>query len=69
MFSNNCFFSSFENGSRMKMRINNHLNLLNMKRIAIVMLLALFVLSVMSSCKTKDCPAYSQAKTEQTSNV
>lgn len=33
------------------------------------MLFVLLVITVMSSCKSKDCPAYSQAQTEQTNNV
>jgi len=36
-----------------------------MKKIVIALVVALFVISVMSSCKSKDCPAYSQVKTEQ----
>ena len=37
-----------------------------MKKLVIALLLTLFVISVMSSCKSKDCPAYGQVQTEQT---
>ena len=36
-----------------------------MKKIIVAVLLSLFVLSMLSSCKSKDCPAYSQAENEQ----
>jgi hypothetical protein len=37
-----------------------------MKKIIAVLLLSLFVVAVLSSCKSKDCPAYSQTSIEQT---
>jgi len=37
-----------------------------MKKIIAALLLSLFVIAVLSSCKSKDCPAYSQYSTEQT---
>jgi len=40
-----------------------------MKKMIIALVVALFVVSVMSSCKSKDCPAYGQAQTEQTQKV
>jgi hypothetical protein len=40
-----------------------------MKKIVVVLVVALFVISVLSSCKSKDCPAYSYAKTEQANNA
>jgi len=36
-----------------------------MKKILAAVLLSLFVLTVLSSCKSKDCPAYGQAEVEQ----
>ncbi len=37
-----------------------------MKKIIVAALLSLFVLTVLSSCKSKDCPAYGQVEVEQT---
>jgi len=39
-----------------------------MKKVIVAVLFSLFVLAIMSSCKSKDCPAYSQVKVEQTGN-
>lgn len=36
-----------------------------MKKIIVAALLSLFVLTLLSSCKSKDCPAYGQAEVEQ----
>ncbi len=37
-----------------------------MKRFVIALLLTAFVVALMSSCKSKDCPAYGQVETQQT---
>jgi hypothetical protein len=37
-----------------------------MKKIIAAVLLSLFALAMFSSCKSQDCPAYSQVETEQT---
>ncbi|MFC2152505.1 hypothetical protein ACFLSE_08260 [Bacteroidota bacterium] len=37
-----------------------------MKKIVVAVLFSLFILAVLSSCKSKDCPAYSQVNVEQT---
>ncbi|MGM0407671.1 MAG: hypothetical protein ACQERU_06785 [Bacteroidota bacterium] len=37
-----------------------------MKRIIVAVVLSLFIVAVLSSCKGQDCPAYSQADVEQT---
>ncbi len=37
-----------------------------MKKIIVAVLLSLFAVAVLSSCKGQDCPAYSQADVEQT---
>ncbi len=37
-----------------------------MKKIIVAALLAFFVLTILSSCKSKDCPAYGQVEVEQT---
>jgi hypothetical protein len=37
-----------------------------MKRIVVAVVLALFAIAVLSSCKGQDCPAYSQTNIEQT---
>jgi len=39
-----------------------------MKKVIVAVLFSLFVLAVLSSCKSKDCPAYSQVTVEQTEN-
>lgn len=36
-----------------------------MKKIIVVVLLSFFVLTIISSCKSKDCPAYGQVQVEQ----
>ncbi len=36
-----------------------------MKKIIVAALFSLFVLAMLSSCKSKDCPAYGQADVEQ----
>ena len=36
-----------------------------MKKIFVVIAISLFVLTVLSSCKSKDCPAYGQVEVEQ----
>ena len=36
-----------------------------MKKIFVAALFSLFVLAVLSSCKSQDCPAYGQVETEQ----
>jgi hypothetical protein len=38
-----------------------------MKKIIVAVVLALFAVAVLSSCKGQDCPAYSQTDVEQTS--
>ncbi len=37
-----------------------------MKKIIVAVLLSLFIVAVLSSCKSKDCPAYGQVEVEQT---
>ncbi len=37
-----------------------------MKKIIVAVLLSLFAVAVLSSCKGQDCPAYGQANVEQT---
>jgi len=36
-----------------------------MKKIITAVLLSLFIVAVLSSCKSKDCPAYGQVEVEQ----
>ncbi|MFO7829714.1 MAG: hypothetical protein R6V23_13910 [Bacteroidales bacterium] len=36
-----------------------------MKRIIVAVILSLFILAVLSSCKGQDCPAYGQGNIEQ----
>jgi hypothetical protein len=36
-----------------------------MKKIIVAALFSLFVLAMLSSCKSKDCPAYGQTEVEQ----
>ncbi len=36
-----------------------------MKKVIIALLLSFFVATLFSSCKSHDCPAYSQVDTEQ----
>lgn len=36
-----------------------------MKRLIVAAVVCLFVVAVLSSCKSKDCPAYSQADIEK----
>jgi len=35
-----------------------------MKRFIVAVVFSLFVVAVLSSCKSKDCPAYSQVEVE-----
>lgn len=37
-----------------------------MKRIVVAVVLSLFMVALLSSCKGQDCPAYGQANVEQT---
>ncbi|MDA3953626.1 MAG: hypothetical protein PF485_08270 [Bacteroidales bacterium] len=37
-----------------------------MKKIIVAVLLTFFVLTIISSCRSKDCPAYGQTDVEQT---
>jgi len=37
-----------------------------MKKIIVAVVLALFAVAVLSSCRGQDCPAYSQTDVEQT---
>lgn len=37
-----------------------------MKKIIVAALLSLFIVAILSSCKSKDCPAYGQVEVEQT---
>jgi hypothetical protein len=36
-----------------------------MKKIIVAALFSLFIIAVLSSCKSKDCPAYGQVEVEQ----
>lgn len=36
-----------------------------MKKIIVAALLSLFILTLLSSCKSQDCPAYGQVEVEQ----
>jgi hypothetical protein len=36
-----------------------------MKKIILVVVVSFFVLTIISSCKSKDCPAYGQIQVEQ----
>lgn len=36
-----------------------------MKKIIVAALFSLFILAMLSSCKSKDCPAYGQVNVEQ----
>ena len=36
-----------------------------MKKFFVVIAILLFVLTILSSCKSKDCPAYGQVEVEQ----
>lgn len=36
-----------------------------MKKFFVVIAISLFVLTILSSCKSKDCPAYGQVEVEQ----
>ncbi len=36
-----------------------------MKKIIVAVLLSFFVLAILSSCKSRDCPAYGQVEVEQ----
>ena len=36
-----------------------------MKKIIVAVLFSFFVLAILSSCKSKDCPAYGQVEVEQ----
>jgi len=36
-----------------------------MKKIIVAALLSLFIVAILSSCKSKDCPAYGQVEVEQ----
>ncbi len=37
-----------------------------MKKIIVAVLLSLFIVAVLGSCKSKDCPAYGKVEVEQT---
>jgi len=37
-----------------------------MKRVFVLIAVSLFIVALASSCKTADCPAYSQTDVEQT---
>lgn len=40
-----------------------------MKRVLVLVVVSVFVVALASSCKTADCPAYSQAEVEQSAEL
>jgi len=40
-----------------------------MKKVAVILVLVVFIVIVISSCNSRVCPAYSQAETEQAGEV
>lgn len=40
-----------------------------MKRVLVIFFASVFVAALMSSCKTADCPAYSQVDVEQSTEL
>lgn len=36
-----------------------------MKKVIVAVLLSFFIITILSSCKSKDCPAYGQVEVEQ----
>lgn len=52
------------NGKTMK-EWRNYLKVKRMKRVFVLVVVSLFVVALVSSCKTADCPAYSEVEVEQ----